>query len=223
MTEETGTLHDTYHVALQHDHVQPADDDLVLGVVRKPMYGIQTHLDRNCAALAPPADLLDEFKETADEMGHNAAVAAVDFRGRYRDYLDGADQVEAIRGVIADLESGRDVWLVCYENTDEKFCHREILVDVIRARRPSREVTLPSSEATTRTEFVCMPCYSMVSDRTGHVTVHGDPPTNGSVWCPWCADAMDRASEVLTEDELAAFRERSQGNDHNDQCERDNQ
>ena len=137
MTEQdgVGTLHDTYHAALQHGHVNPADDDLVLGVVREPMYGIQKYIDENWPALAPTADLLGEFKDAADEMGHNPAVAAVDFRPRYRDSLAGIAQQMKMNDIVGVLEEGRDVWLVCYENTDEKFCHREILKEEIKTKR----------------------------------------------------------------------------------------
>ncbi len=130
-----GTLHDTYHAALQHGHVDPNDDDLVLGVVREPMYGIEKYIDENWPALAPTADLLAEFKTAADRMGHNPAVAAVSFRARYRDSLTGTAQQTKINDILAALEDGQDIWLVCYENTDEKFCHREILREKIEAER----------------------------------------------------------------------------------------
>jgi uncharacterized protein YeaO (DUF488 family) len=136
---DTGTLHDTYHAALQNDHVEPADDDLVLGVVREQMYGIQKYIDENWSALAPPTELLHEFKDTADEIGHNEAVEAVDFRSRYRGHLTGTAQVMKVNNIIRELEAGRDVWLVCYENTDDKFCHREVLAENIRDRQ-KREV-----------------------------------------------------------------------------------
>jgi len=80
----------------------------------------------------------DEFKQEADEIGHNAAVAAVDFRPRYREHLQGENQQDAINSILDELDSGRDVWLVCYENTDEKFCHREILKAHIQDQRARR-------------------------------------------------------------------------------------
>lgn len=132
--QEYGTLHHTYHAALQYDHDEPDADDLVLGVVRKPMYGIQALVDENWDALAPPADLLAEFKERADEIGHNPAIAAVDYRARYRSHLTGDDQQAAIDAICSELRSGRDVWLVCFENTDETYCHRLLLADEIRDR-----------------------------------------------------------------------------------------
>lgn len=52
-------------------------------------------------------------------------------------------------------------------------------------------------------EWVCMPCYSMVPYRDGTLTVHGDTePDYLTVWCPWCGDAMDQADVVLEEGEL---------------------
>ncbi|CDK38179.1 DUF488 family protein [Halorubrum sp. AJ67] len=121
-------LHDTYHAALQHGHVVPDDDDYVVGVVREPMYGIQTHLDTNITALAPPRDLLTEFKELADEIGHNDAIDACDFEQRYRAHLGGDTQRRAMRDILSMLPETA-VYLVCYENTDDKICHRTYLKD----------------------------------------------------------------------------------------------
>lgn len=129
-----GRIRDTYHAALQHEMVVPDDEDLVVGVVRKPMYGIQRHLDRNVPELAPEADLLAAFKERSDEVGHEAAWTEVDFAERYRASLDRPAARAAMDDLLAELEA-RDVWLVCYENTDDKRCHRTILRDVLRERR----------------------------------------------------------------------------------------
>lgn len=129
-----GELRDTYHAALQHGHVEPDSDDLVVGVVRKPMYGIQRHLDRNVPELAPEADLLAAFKERADEVGHDAAWDEMAFAERYRQSLERPAAQDAMDDLLAELES-RDVWLVCYENTDDKRCHRTILKRVLRERR----------------------------------------------------------------------------------------
>lgn len=131
-----GTLRDTYHAALQHDLVAPADDDLVLGVVAKPMYGIETYVDRNVSALAPSEQLLTEFKRRADEIGHDEAVEAVDYVPRYRAHIEASSEAQAwIDRIVDTLASGTDVWLVCYENTDEKYCHRTTLKRLIEARR----------------------------------------------------------------------------------------
>lgn len=124
-------LHDTYHAALQHEHVTPGEDDYVVGVVREPMYGIQTHLDTNLKALAPPRDLLTEFKECADDIGHNEAIEACNFEQRYRDHLEGNTQQRAMKQLLSLLPD-TDVYLVCYENTDEKVCHRTYLKDELK-------------------------------------------------------------------------------------------
>ena len=121
-------LHDTYHAALQHGHVAPDEDDYVVGVVREQMYGIQTHLDTNIEALAPPRELLTEFKDLADEIGHNEAIEACDFEQRYRDHLNGETQQRAMRDLLEMLPE-TNIYLVCYENTDDKICHRTYLAD----------------------------------------------------------------------------------------------
>lgn len=131
-------LHDTYHAALQHGHVDP-DDDLVVGVVRRPTYGIGNYLDRNVPELAPPDDLLDEFKSRLDEADggdeptHDEVWDEVDFDERYRGHLETPGAQRAMDDLLAELDD-RDVWLVCYENTDDKRCHRTILKEVMEER-----------------------------------------------------------------------------------------
>ncbi|WP_168216190.1 DUF488 domain-containing protein [Halorussus halobius] len=137
-------LRDTYHAALQHGHVDPDDSALVVGVVRRPSYGIGTYLDRNVPELATPDDLLDEFKSRLDEVGgdddgptHDEVWNEVDFGERYRDHLRNPEPRRAMDDLLGELES-RDVWLVCYENTDDKRCHRTILKAVLRERAASK-------------------------------------------------------------------------------------
>ena len=127
-------IRDTYHAALQHGHVDPDEDDLVVGVVRRPSYGIGNYLDRNVPALAPPDDLLDEFKTLVDEREertHDEAWDEVRFGERYREHLRTPEAAAAMDDLLDELDA-RDVWLVCYENTDEKRCHRTILREVLR-------------------------------------------------------------------------------------------
>jgi uncharacterized protein YeaO (DUF488 family) len=136
---ERHELRDTYHAALQHGHVEPDEEDLVAGVVRRPSYGIENYVDRNIPALAPPDDLLSEFKECEEEhegLTHDKVWNEVNFGARYRDYLRNPKPQQAMDDLLAELES-RDVWLVCYENTDEKRCHRTILKEVLRYRAAS--------------------------------------------------------------------------------------
>lgn len=136
MKETTGRLRDTYHAALQHQHDEPGDEDLVLAVVDEQMYGIQKYTDEHWPVLSPPTHALHEFKDLADEIGHNEAIDELDFDSRYRNHVqEDTDVQAAMDAVIDELENGRDVWLVCYENTDDKFCHRTVLQDEIEARR----------------------------------------------------------------------------------------
>lgn len=143
----TGELHHTYAAAIQHDLVDTGDA-LRVGVVRRPTPWFHSAVDRNHRALGPPAGLLDEFQERKEEfeeegMGsaeaHNAVWQDVEFEDRYLDYLDASTEAkEAINAVTEELREGRDVYLVCYEDTNEKQCHRVALVDRI-GRRGGRD------------------------------------------------------------------------------------
>ncbi|MCF2165394.1 DUF488 family protein [Halobacterium salinarum] len=131
---ENGMLRDTYLAALQHDHVEPDSEALVLGVVRKPMHGFSSVVDENRPALAPPTDLLDEVKEVADDVGHNEACRELRFEDRYLDHLETPAAQNAMHDLL-DVLQERDVWLVCYENTEQKICHRTTLKDELQSQR----------------------------------------------------------------------------------------
>jgi hypothetical protein len=136
-------LHDTYVAALQHGHVEPDEEALVLGVMRQPMWA-SGFVDRNDRRLAPPQSLLDEFHDRQeyleDEKGQheitaqNRAFSEI-LRDKYIEYLDGTPAVgEAIGELLGEL-AHRDVWLVCFENTEQKRCHRTILKRYIERQR----------------------------------------------------------------------------------------
>jgi len=142
---DTGQLRDTYVAALQHDLAELPDGTTLVGVVREPTSWFHAAVDENRPALAPPTKLLEDVRtEQAaleaegvdDAAAHNRAMAAVDFDRRYREYLDDAAAASsAIEKLIERLRGGEDVALVCYENTDEKRCHRTVLRERIEKRR----------------------------------------------------------------------------------------
>jgi uncharacterized protein YeaO (DUF488 family) len=143
---ERHELRDTYHAALQHGHVEPDEEDLVAGVVRRPSYGIENYVDRNVPEHAPPDDHQSELKAVVDgdgtredgigdDLTHDEAWDEVNFGERYREHLRSPEPQQAMDDLLVELESrDRDLWLVCYENTDDKRCHRTILKDVLRER-----------------------------------------------------------------------------------------
>lgn len=132
-----GTLVDTYVAALQHGTADVPEDAVRLGVVRRSTPWFYAQVDENVPALAPPADLLDETKTRQAELedrglddatAHNRAMDDVDFDDRYRDYLRSSGEAgEALAALRDRLDRGEDVALVCYENTEEKRCHRTLL------------------------------------------------------------------------------------------------
>jgi hypothetical protein len=139
-----GTIHTTYFAALQHEQARPAAADHVLGVVRDPHEWVDELVDRNLQILGPPADLLSVFREVeaaadADGVDNPARVAwqSVGFEDRYRSYLETGSTAEALDSLLADLEAGRDLWLVCYE-ADDAACHRRLLREVLQERLADR-------------------------------------------------------------------------------------
>ena len=140
----TDRLSHTYAAALQHDLASVSDDATLVGVVRRPPGWFRGVVDENLPSLGPPDALLDEFDREAEafeldglceEGAHNAAWDAVDFEARYRAHLAESPAArEALADLVARLEDGESVTLVCFENTAKKRCHRTILVDVVESR-----------------------------------------------------------------------------------------
>lgn len=131
----SGRVLETYAAALQHGLSDVGDATLV-GVVRRPPGWFSETVDENIVALGPPGDLLDETERVetdfkmagmCEEGAHNAAWEDVNFADRYRAYLDdSSDAATALAGLVARVEDGEDVALVCFEG-DAKRCHRQLL------------------------------------------------------------------------------------------------
>ncbi|MCU4798791.1 DUF488 domain-containing protein [Halobacteria archaeon HArc-gm2] len=131
-----GKLTDTYVAAIQHDLADLPEGARRVGVVRKPTPWFHGAVDENRPALGPPRDLLEEFQAReeefkldgmCDEGAHNAAWEELDFEDRYCEYLETEEARSAVADLRETLADGTDVVLVCYENTDQKRCHRTIL------------------------------------------------------------------------------------------------
>lgn len=135
-----GRLSDTYVAALQHDIADIPAGATRVGVVRRPTHWFHGPVDENIPALAPPAGLLDEVKDTHERLkadglddatAHNRALEEVDYDERYLAHLETPEAQAAIHDLVSRIDDGEDVALVCYENTDEKRCHRTLLVNVL--------------------------------------------------------------------------------------------
>ncbi|MFB6270980.1 MAG: DUF488 family protein, partial [Halobacterium sp.] len=132
----TGDLSDTYVAALQHDTAEIPADATLVGVVRRPTGWFSGAVDENVPAVAPPEDVLDDAKARESELAERGVGDAeanrrawddVDFAARYRDHLATDAARAAVDDLAARLRSGESLALVCFENTDEKRCHRTIL------------------------------------------------------------------------------------------------
>jgi len=139
----TGDLFDTYVAALQHDLADLPGGTRRVGVVRSPTPWFHGAVDENRPALSPPQDLLEEFQSReesfkldgmCEEGAHNAAWEELDFEEQYREHLASEDTQAAMDDLLTRLRAGEDVALVCYENTDQKRCHRTILRERLERR-----------------------------------------------------------------------------------------
>lgn len=141
----SGTLSDTYVAAIQHDLVDLDADTELVGVVRRPTRWFNPQVDENLPALGPPTDLFEAFRARMNELveegmdeetAHNTAWSAVDYDRRYREHLEtSAEAAAALDDLLDRLAGGTDIALVCYENTDDKRCHRTVLRDYLETRR----------------------------------------------------------------------------------------
>jgi len=138
----TDRLEDTYVAAPHHNLVDIFPEATLLGVVRWPTGWFRMTIDENYPALGPPPDLLDELKQRhedfkmwgmCDEGAHNAAWEKIGVEDRYRTHLtENADAQEAVTELTKRLRDGEQLFLVCFENTDQKRCHRTTSKNVSR-------------------------------------------------------------------------------------------
>jgi len=143
MAGTEGSVRETYAAAIQHDLVDLPDDAYLAGVVRKPMPWLHGVVDDNFPDLGPPEDLLAETKQREEDFKRqgicdaealNAAWEDTGFADRYRDYVRGSAAADEALDALEDrLAAGQDVVLVCYES-DEKRCHRHLLVAELENR-----------------------------------------------------------------------------------------
>lgn len=143
-----GRIDDTYVAALQHDIAEIPEDATRVGVVRRPTPWFHGPVDENEPALAPPAALLDEVKRRHEQLeragmpdpeAHNRALEASEYDDRYLDHLETPEAQAALEALTGRIEAGEDIVLVCYENTEEKRCHRTLLRERIEARLADEE------------------------------------------------------------------------------------
>jgi len=142
-------LGDTYVAALQHDLVDVPEGATLVGVVRRPTGWFREAVDENQPALGPPETLLEASKERQAELeaaglsdaeAHDAAWTDVDFEARYRSHLaDDAAAREAVSELVNRLREGEQIVLVCFENTEQKRCHRTALRDHLATKLEAGE------------------------------------------------------------------------------------
>ncbi|MDZ7729974.1 MAG: DUF488 domain-containing protein [Natrialbaceae archaeon] len=134
-------IEDTYVAALRHDLVDFPAEATRIGVVRRPTGWFSAVVDENYPALGPPDSLLDEFKEhherlkmdgICDEDAHNVAWDEINLEDRYRSHLkESAEAQSAVSDILERLQADEPLVLVCYENTENKRCHRTILKEYL--------------------------------------------------------------------------------------------
>lgn len=140
----TGTITETYVAAVQHGLVDFEEGTRLIGVVRQPTRWFNPQVDENIPALGPPPDLFEDFRQRKDalvdegfddEAAHNTAWRDVDYDDRYRHHLETSEEaITAVEDLLDRVRKGTDIALVCYENTDDKRCHRIALRDYLEER-----------------------------------------------------------------------------------------
>ena len=140
----TSLLGDTYIAAIQHELVDLSEEATLVGVARHPTGWFRSVVDENYPSLGPPPELLDEFKQLhndfklqgmCDEGAHNAAWDELSFGDRYLTYIEESTTAqEPISDLVNRLEAGEELVLVCFENTNQKRCHRTPLRNYLEDR-----------------------------------------------------------------------------------------
>jgi len=139
----SGAVRETYVAAIQHELAGLDGDETLVGVVREPTGWFHAAVDENVRELGPPADLLEETNERAEDLGmqglceegaHNAAWDETNFESRYLAHLDADDDAgHELDRVARRVADGETVVLVCFEG-ERKRCHRTLLQERLRER-----------------------------------------------------------------------------------------
>lgn len=137
-------LGDTYVAAIQHELVDLPKEATLVGVARQPTGWFRSAVDENYPSLGPPPELLDEFTQRhedfklqgmCDEGAHNAAWDELGFDDQYLTHIEETTTAqETISALVHRLEAGEELVLVCFENTNQKRCHRTLLRNHIADR-----------------------------------------------------------------------------------------
>lgn len=149
-----GSLKESDYAAVRESH-DPEQVSLLdygssgsttIAVVRKPGdTGIDEVCDEWWPELGMPEDALDDYWKIRGEYNRNQfvssdeaanrAFAEADLRERFDRYVrENEDAQRRMDEVIARLEDGSDITLVCFESGGKK-CHRHILMDMLERRR----------------------------------------------------------------------------------------
>jgi len=138
-----GRVRESYVAAIQHDLADLDGDEGLVGVVREPTGWFHAAVDENRPALGPPADLLRETKQRAEDLqrqglceegAHNAAWDETNFAERYLAHLDDSEAAaDALDELETRVRSGQTVVLVCFEG-ERKRCHRTLVQERLRSR-----------------------------------------------------------------------------------------
>lgn len=113
-----------------------------IGVVRSENDSLTCVVDECEPRVAPHEELFFQWLNTKkDCMGdgmletnaHNEALDRVNYFERFEDHLNGAEAQTAITSLVARIESGEDIVLVCYCDEGQQ-CHRHPVAERIQAR-----------------------------------------------------------------------------------------
>lgn len=117
-----------------------------IGVVSRPTEKIQKVTDQIMPALGMPDTWLEKYLQKRSQYRLNdgitepgdTAYTDLELDSRYREYVQESSEAQAcIDEIIARLESGEHITLVCFEKSGKK-CHRHVLLDMIRERCESQ-------------------------------------------------------------------------------------
>lgn len=175
-SEFAGNLRTSY-VSNLGSGVHPDDEDLVLGVIRYDYDFVERTVDRNCPALSPPENLLQQYKRVEEAAKNDgvpdpsrAAWDSVSYRERYLGYLERPGPQQCIEELRDCLDDGQTVWLVCLE-ADDTFCHRRLLAARVRGSSPTHWSELHESPEPDESDIEDGPTTATLCDFSGGETV----------------------------------------------------
>jgi uncharacterized protein YeaO (DUF488 family) len=119
---------------IAHNRITKIHGHIVVVTRYYPRFLKRQRIHEYVPVLAPPKELLHDFKKAEEKLGdHDQGFASIDYESRFELGIEG----DAELARLAEMAQTTDVYLVCHCKIGQ-YCHRELLMILAEARHGTR-------------------------------------------------------------------------------------